>query len=667
MPDASHPNTSPMDRPTVFEMPGYRCCLVVLLATCALRAAEGVPLGHPEFYPSREHPVGLRGDGSGVFPGATPVLTFGDGTVCRDAPGTRRKKVYVRDPNVEAANILWRTPLPNWSNSSPVVVGKRVFVMSEPTDTAPILTCVDADTGAILWQREVNHLDLLPEPERSEIKQLWSKTLGKCRSVIRLWSEYRQLREFLPQPESPAARKETPKPEIDDTDGIEIDPDLPDLQPAAREKRQIDPALRKRVQRYQARCRELGITGFGEKAGWGTVTVHGLAGLSSGDSEKLERHGCYFHKWELGLARGKVHLATYIGLSPATPCSDGRSVYVFTGYNCVACYDLDGRLRWLRWLGMPAIRRTSWIAWCQPPVLTGGVLLIGVPLVLTALDPNTGRMVWQVSLTDAAPRGGWTANRGMLVRFPVYGNCTFAGIPLTVAGESCFFWMDGRVYRTCDGAAVTRRLCGEHPMYLSCFPSWADGKLFFYSAVNRSTGLYAFRFGKGDGLAAKKVWSHVPAAGSRELVGRNKYGLVHKGRLYERRRILDAGSGEVIRPAERRGGLPEADPWTGYCVAGDHLFTTESVRGQDAAVIRVCDLDGNVVAENYLSCPPQTPEELERIRCETGYDAWAAHDRYTGAFHSALFFAGSRIYVRSRSDLICVGPDNAAGRANGKQ
>ena len=74
-------------------------------------------------------------------------------------------------------------------------------------------------------------------------------------------------------------------------------------------------------------------------------------------------------------------LGTYVGVSPSTPCSDGKYVYVFTGYNCVACYDLNGQLRWMRWLGMPAIRRTSWIAWCQPPILSGDQLLIGAPLI----------------------------------------------------------------------------------------------------------------------------------------------------------------------------------------------------------------------------------------------------------------------------------------------
>ena len=39
-------------------------------------AANKIPLGSPDFYPSPEHPVGWRGDGSGRFPGATPPTVW---------------------------------------------------------------------------------------------------------------------------------------------------------------------------------------------------------------------------------------------------------------------------------------------------------------------------------------------------------------------------------------------------------------------------------------------------------------------------------------------------------------------------------------------------------------------------------------------------------------
>jgi len=384
-----------------------------LFLACSV-LADIVPLGHPDFYPSPERPVGLRGDGSGVFAGATPVLEFGDGTTCVDA----RQRIYERDKNARPKNILWRAKLPNWSNSSPIVVGKRVFLMAEPTNTAPILLCLDAVTGKILWQREVDHLDLLSEPEKSEIKKLWSDALGKCRQTLRLWSENRRLEARRPKVKKAKGPKMAPLDLMDEDttelDDLELEEKKPEKEgppdPLAGIK---NPALRKEFKAHYTRCKKLGITGFKGKSGWGWVPAQGLQPLSRDDMQKLEKYGCYFHKWELGLFKGGVQIATYV---------------------------------------------------------------------------------------------------------------------------------------------------------------------FFY-----------------------------------------------------------------------------ADRWTGYCMAGDHVFAIESIRGRDVAVISICDLDGSLVKQNYLGCPPETPEEVDRIRAETGYDTWAKHDRYTGSFHSAPFFAGSRMYVRSRSDLICIG------------
>ena len=44
----------------------------LIMAGTSLLADDKAQLGSPDFYPSPEHPVGWRGDGSGRFPGATP-------------------------------------------------------------------------------------------------------------------------------------------------------------------------------------------------------------------------------------------------------------------------------------------------------------------------------------------------------------------------------------------------------------------------------------------------------------------------------------------------------------------------------------------------------------------------------------------------------------------
>jgi len=86
-------------------------------------------LGHPDFYPSPEHTVGWLGDLSGRYPGA------------QDFP--------LEWNTATGKNILWKAELPGYGHSSPIVVGKKVFLTIEPDVTV----CLDADTGKVLWQQ----------------------------------------------------------------------------------------------------------------------------------------------------------------------------------------------------------------------------------------------------------------------------------------------------------------------------------------------------------------------------------------------------------------------------------------------------------------------------------------------------------------------------------
>ena len=64
-------------------------------------------------------------------------------------------------------NVVWKTPLPDKSNSSPIIVGDRIFVCSEPTT----LICVSASDGEILWQRTNTYFDMLNPEELAAVQQ----------------------------------------------------------------------------------------------------------------------------------------------------------------------------------------------------------------------------------------------------------------------------------------------------------------------------------------------------------------------------------------------------------------------------------------------------------------------------------------------------------------
>lgn len=51
-------------------------------------------------------------------------------------------------------NILWKTALPGQSSASPIVVGERIFCVSNSADmTSLVALCLNRDSGEIIWQK----------------------------------------------------------------------------------------------------------------------------------------------------------------------------------------------------------------------------------------------------------------------------------------------------------------------------------------------------------------------------------------------------------------------------------------------------------------------------------------------------------------------------------
>jgi hypothetical protein len=126
--------------------------LVGVLMACAVAGAAAgadLPLGHKDFVPTPERPVGWRGDGSGCFPGATPPTQW-------DGPSGK--------------NILWKAVMPHQTHASPIVVGKKVITLADPHT----ILCLDADTGEFLWHNAQDQLDLLLKPDEAKrYRRLW--------------------------------------------------------------------------------------------------------------------------------------------------------------------------------------------------------------------------------------------------------------------------------------------------------------------------------------------------------------------------------------------------------------------------------------------------------------------------------------------------------------
>ena len=62
----------------------------------------------------------------------------------------------------ERKNIAWETPLPDRSNATPIIVGDRIFLASEPDE----LISIDRNTGKVLWNAMNGYYDATPAAER---------------------------------------------------------------------------------------------------------------------------------------------------------------------------------------------------------------------------------------------------------------------------------------------------------------------------------------------------------------------------------------------------------------------------------------------------------------------------------------------------------------------
>ncbi len=110
-----------------------------------------LPLGHKDFQPTPKRPVGWRGDGTGCFPGATPVSEWD----CKTGK-----------------NVLWKVDTPYWGTTSPIVAKGRVLTACEPC----VLLCYDANSGELLWHNSRDQLDVVLQPQQARsVRQAWAK------------------------------------------------------------------------------------------------------------------------------------------------------------------------------------------------------------------------------------------------------------------------------------------------------------------------------------------------------------------------------------------------------------------------------------------------------------------------------------------------------------
>jgi outer membrane protein assembly factor BamB len=106
--------------------------LSLIVVGLQLMAADTAPLGSPDFYPSPEHPIGFRGDGTGRFPGATPPAVW-----------NRRVAAVTSEIMVQAGKPKGQQPGPDSRNLAYFTI--KDWLVAGPFPAADPAKDIDAD------------------------------------------------------------------------------------------------------------------------------------------------------------------------------------------------------------------------------------------------------------------------------------------------------------------------------------------------------------------------------------------------------------------------------------------------------------------------------------------------------------------------------------------
>jgi len=135
---------------------------------------------------------GWRGDSTGRYPDATPVLEWGPDT-----------------------NVVWKTAMSTWGNATPVLTSGKIIVTAEPTT----IVCADQQTGAILWQTPTAYADVLTDPaELAKLQEIEAQAKAVEAEMAPLNKTYGEIRQKLrkaPKDEALKAEAAATKKELD--------------------------------------------------------------------------------------------------------------------------------------------------------------------------------------------------------------------------------------------------------------------------------------------------------------------------------------------------------------------------------------------------------------------------------------------------------------------
>ncbi len=275
------------------------------------------------------------------------------------------------------------------------------------------------------------------------------------------------------------------------------------------------------------------------------------------------------------------------GNSAGTPVSDGERIFCLFATGLVTAHDADGELLWHQRVE-PAVDGFGHSA---SPLLVDGKLVVHTQQ-LSALDPKTGKILWQADLPKR-----WGS--------PIAGR---------VGSESVVVTPSGALVRASNGEVVSRKLF-DVP---HATPILSGDTV--YAVSKRSVAVRLPESLDGD-VAATVLWEEEGPR-TRSFAS----ALLHDGRLYnmDERGILevhDAADGS--RVYQERSPFQGGRAYSSVTLAGKLLFA------------------GNDRGEMLVFRPGDDFEQVALNKLE--------------GFSGAPVFVGKRMYLRCYEHLYCIG------------
>lgn len=580
--------------------------------------AVGAPLGHPDFVPTPERPMGWRGNNQGHYQGEGFPTAWSNGH-----------------------NIAWNTEMPGWGLSQPIAVGDVVVTTVEPD----LVVGVDAKTGKILWQRELNPFVFsgMIEDEQHARKALC--ILRQCDFLTlkpdtrgNVWTAEKHQSYYVPMRWAQRRAKLI-------NEATKVFPEF-GLKP-------IDPAeVDRQIQ---------GGVDMGD-----VKIINAAIRAVDAESQKIYN--------EIG-KRGRFFTLNpwpqYIGPTMPTPVTDGKRIFVSMGQGQVACLDAAGNILWKTFMPRQANTIVGHEGIVPSSILVDGKLLVHLKNDLEALDATTGKSLWRVQIGDPSKVWKWCSTGAIL---------DLNGTLVYVSGKSPIFRLsDG--HRMCDGFTDT---AGR-----SIYPIGSeqggssvltDGKDTVFILVGGNTGVqtYAVRLhlDAPDRVRGEVLW------GSEKARAMNASPLLFDGHIYQNNLVRSlAQQGNVVKELNFKnsgdagatsmsaaGGFAFASGWKkgkiSEAVKGYDLHTyLISMRGDQSVVLPVSVISG-------LPWPriPWMDEYREAFGQKVGDTFaegfggnvgiyWAPEGaRIVPAYPNiaAPVIVGNRIYYHTCGSLICI-------------